>query len=74
MICSVCRKYHKSAVDRSPWVSEQSEDTDTMNKPYPSRCEMNPKGHAREGRVMTSRKAGCKARKCFVKNVSLTKT
>ena len=41
VICSACRKYHKSAVDRSPWVSEQSEDTDAMNKPYPSRYEMN---------------------------------
>ena len=25
-ICSVCRKYHKSTVDQSPWVAEEIED------------------------------------------------
>ena len=88
MICSVCRKYHKSPVDRSPWVSQQSEDSDRLavellivNRMWSpvarvyvaywlilsveSRTNLGVylKGHAREGRVMTSRKAGCKARR-----------
>ena len=25
-ICSVCRKYHKSTVDQSPWVAKEIED------------------------------------------------
>ena len=45
-----------------------------MNKQYPSRFEMNLKGHAREGRVMTSRKGIVKPVNALRKNVSLTKT
>ena len=43
-ICSVCRKYHKSTVDQSPWVAEEiednAEDAGTMEG-IANRCERN---------------------------------